>query len=150
MVFEFFEKNHRWTVCWSIDVSFEQFIRTSELFHLNNDEFGIVLRDASCNKRFYDALREISPIRSHSVDEKTAELLNELCRNGLPEPNWFPDGLDGHDYRIVFDDSSEEYSCWCNLPEEWGILQSIINTCVSYAQLDPGTYGATLYTEDET
>ncbi len=150
VVFEFFENNHVWTVCWSIDVTLEQFFTTVRTFQLDKAERTAIIHDPTCNQAFYEALRKISPIRSHPVDENTVELLNELCKNGLPEPKWFPDGFDGHNYRIVFDGLFEEYSCWCNLPEEWGILYEMINTCVSYANLYPDTYGATLYTEDRT
>lgn len=148
VVFDFFSDDRVWTVCWVIDVSWEQFFDTANLLHLSHDEFEKALHDTSCNKQFYEALRELSPIHSQRVDEKTAKLLNELCKNGLKKPKSIPRGLDGHDYHIMIDGFPAEYWCWCSLPDEWKKLEPIISQCVDYAQLDPDRYGTSREREE--
>ena len=141
VVFDFFLNDHKWTVCWTVDIFWKDLFMVINSFRLTWEEANGVFNNPNSNQEFYKALRKISPIHSHPVDEKIVELLNELCKNGLPEPEEIPRGLDGHDYHIRIDGFSSEYWCWCSLPEEWKNIKPIINQCVAYAQLNPARYG---------
>ena len=79
------------------------------------------------------------------MDKKTADLLEEICKNGLPKPRYYPIGLDGHRYDVRIEGSAKEYSCWGVLPKKWKPLGEIIDRSVAYAQLDPSCFGVSGY-----
>ena len=139
--FEIFEKDREWTVCWIMDITWMEAIIVSREMNLTEDEWHEALDDTAGENRFIDVLRERNPIRSHCVDQKTAKQMEALCKEGLPKPKSYPQGLDGHDYSITIDGFPKTFSCWCALPKEWKKLKPIINQCIAYAQLDPDEYG---------
>ena len=146
VLFRYYEKDHSWTVCWMVELPDKQ------VFSILRGMYPSVKWDYEKMKRSQeglDALRENNASLSFcSIDRDIGELLETLCKKGLPKPERKTGGQDGHSYYIRIEgfsgdylDTGEYYS-WCYLPEEWTILEGIINRSIEYANLDFKGYGA--------
>ena len=145
-LFRYYEIDHTWTVCWMVELQDKLIISIlREVYPSTEWDFERMKR----GQEGLNALRVNNTSYSFcTVEDDIGALLEKLCEKGLPKPKRKTGGQDGHSFYIRIEgfsgdylDTGEYYS-WCYLPEEWAILEGIINRSIEYANLDFKGYGA--------
>lgn len=101
--------------------------------------FDDLLKD----KNFMDILRKEEPINIKPLSNKDVKKLINLFKD-MPLKKLVKKYKSKSDYvykvNLYSDNQNQRYICWCEVPNEWKLLEKIINICLSYIEEVNGEY----------
>ncbi len=136
VLFEFYQNEEDWTAYWIQSV-----LSLKTVFDRLHQEWpDATWEEIQSSPKTVEVLRPLHPVHSCAVDAETAKIVQEICENGLPEPDFKPTGLDGVRYDLKAEGGGH-FVCKNRLPKEWAILEGLIAFCVASAGLKQELYG---------